>query len=76
MPGMDVAIHCPPHGCPSVDTMVGVQVDDGRHGASLPMVQLVTGMGVCVGRHRPPQNTVELGSQSIVGVQIAVDGQG
>jgi len=47
-----VAIHWPSHGCPIVLIIVGVQVELGRQGLSLPTVQCVgVGAGVGVAMH-------------------------
>lgn len=43
---MGRVIHAPRHGRPVVHVIVGVQVADGRQGASFPMVQGVTEGGV------------------------------
>jgi hypothetical protein len=70
-----VAIHCPNHGCPVVEIIVGVHVELGRHGALLPTVQWIAeGWGVGVAMHWPSQGLPEV--ELMVGVQVDLGRQG
>lgn len=66
-------MHCPSHGFPDVEIMVGVQVDRGRHGASFPTVHLVTaGVGVAI--HWPSHGCPDV--EIMVGVHVELGTQG
>jgi hypothetical protein len=72
-------MHCPVHFAPDAGGQmeVGVQVDEGPQGLSLPSVQVVTGGGgVGVAMHCPPQLGPWGVGQTIVGVQVDDGRQG
>lgn len=67
-------MHCPLHGRPVIEVMVGVQCELGRQGRSLPMVHGMTGGGVGESIQRPPHGFPDV--HTIVGVQCHDVGHG